>query len=236
MSAILTAQVDPVLAGSMTDQAAASSEHGETGLVGWILDLMEDLGEVGVGIAVLAETFVPPIPSEAVLPVAGYLAFEGRMNPYLAVAAATVGSLIGAWVWWFVGRALGRDRTRALVARVPLLDGDDFDKAQSFFDRWGPAAVLLGRCVPLVRSFISIPAGIARMRLLPFTIYTVIGSLIWNALWVGLGYALGPAMEPILTRWSDVLSDVMIGAGIATAAAFVVIRLRRRSRGATASP
>lgn len=204
-------------------------EHGETGLVGWILDLMEHLGETGVGLAVLAETFLPPIPSEAVLPVAGYLAYEGRMNPFLAVAAATLGSLVGAWIWWGAGRSLGRERTRALVARMPLLDGSDFDKAEAFFDRWGPAAVLVGRCVPLVRSFISVPAGIARMRLLPFTLYTTIGSLVWNAVWVGLGYGVGPAMEPILTRWSGVLSNLVIGAGVIAVAVFAALRLRRRA-------
>ncbi|WP_232679294.1 DedA family protein [Nocardioides sp. R-C-SC26] len=200
------------------------------GVVGWVLDLMERLGEVGVGVAVFAETFLPPIPSEAVLPVAGFLAYEGRMNPWWAIAAATTGAVVGAWLWWLLGAMLGRERTRALVARVPLLGGEDFDKADAFFARWGAAAVLFGRCVPLVRSFISIPAGIQRMPFWRFTLYTTLGSGVWNALWIGLGYALGPAMEPVLTRWSGVLSDVVvIGVGLVLVL-FVAARLRGLSR------
>lgn len=202
----------------------------ESGLVGWVLDLMERLGEVGVGVAVFAETYLPPIPSEAVLPVAGYLAYEGRMDPVLAIVWATVGSVVGAWGWWVIGAMLGPDRSRALVARVPLMHGEDVDKAQAFFDRWGAVAVLGGRCVPLVRSFISIPAGIARMPFVRFTVYTLIGSAIWNGLWIGLGLALGPAMEPVLTRWSGVLSYVAVGVVAALTAWFVVRRIRRERR------
>lgn len=209
---------------------SSAGSAGETGLIGWILGLMERLGEIGVGIAVLAETFLPPIPSEAVLPAAGYLAFEGRMNPYWAIAAATVGSLLGAWGWWAAGAAMGRERTLALVERLPLLDREDFERAETFFTRWGPAAVLVGRCVPLVRSFISIPAGIARMPFWSFSLYTLIGSVIWNSLWIGLGFGLGPAMEPVLTQWSGTLSTIVVVTVAALAALWVARRLRSRSR------
>jgi membrane protein DedA with SNARE-associated domain len=200
------------------------------GVVGLVLDLMEDLGEVGVGVAVLLETFLPPIPSEAVLPVAGFLAYEGRMNAWLAMLMATVGAVVGAWLWWVIGAALGRDRTRALVARLPLLDAGDFDKAERFFQRYGAVAVLGGRCVPLVRSFISIPAGIDRMPFWRFTLYTTVGSAVWNVLWIGLGYALGPALEPVLTRWSGVLSNLVVVIVAALVLWFVVARVRRNRR------
>ena len=209
---------------------APTGSHEAEGIVGWVLSLMERLGEVGVGVAVFAETYLPPIPSEAVLPVAGFLAWEGRMDPYLATLAATIGAVLGAWGWWLIGRALGRHRTRALVVRIPLLDGEDFDKAEAFFARWGPTAVLLGRCVPLVRSFISIPAGIDRMPFWRFTLYTAIGSGVWNALWIGLGYALGPAIEPVLTRWSGVLSNLVVGVVALLVLWFVASRLRRKAR------
>jgi membrane protein DedA with SNARE-associated domain len=215
----------------VTTLSATTSDS--SGLVGWVLDLMERLGEVGVAVAVFAETFLPPIPSEAVLPVAGYLAYEGRMDPWLATAWATAGSVVGAWVWWAVGRALGRHRTRALVERVPLLHGTDFDRAESYFDRHGPLAVLLGRCIPLVRSFVSIPAGIAHMPFLQFTVYTTVGSLVWNGLWIGLGYGLGPAMEPLLTRFSGVLSNVVVVLVVLALAWFVVRRVRARGRATT---
>ncbi|MFE0749737.1 DedA family protein [Gordonia sp. NPDC058843] len=211
---VLLAQTDP--------------SEGHSGFIGWILDLMDTLGEVGVGVAILLETFLPPIPSEAVLPGAGFLAYEGRMNVWLAWAAATIGSLVGAWLWYWIGAALGRDRTRRLVGRLPLLDYDDFDKAEAYFIRWGGLAVLLGRCVPLVRSFVSIPAGIEKMPFWRFTAYTTLGSGVWNALWIGIGFGFGPAIAPALERWSGVLSNIVIAVLVAMVAWFVVKRVRRR--------
>ncbi len=212
-----------------------AAEGGYEGFIGWVLSLMESLGEVGVGIAVLIETFVPPIPSEALLPGAGFLAYEGRMSFWGAWLAATVGVLVGALIWYAIGAALGRDRTRRLVGRIPLMDTDDFDKAEAFFQRWGGAAVLFGRCVPLVRSFISIPAGIERMPLVKFTGYTFIGSAIWNGIWVGLGFAFGPAIAPILERWSGVLSNAVVAVVVMLFLWFIVarlLRIRRRLRDA----
>ncbi|GAA1728490.1 DedA family protein [Isoptericola hypogeus] len=217
-----------LLLASAASDTTTDPAQGYDGFIGWVLGLMDTLGEVGVGAAVLIETFVPPIPSEAVLPAAGFLAYAGQMNAWLAILAATVGAVVGAWVWWGLGRALGRDRTRAIVAAVPLMDGEDFDKAEAFFARWGRVAVLLGRCVPLVRSFISIPAGIERMPFWSFTLYTAIGSGVWNGLWVGLGYAFGPAIEPVLEQWSGILSDAVLVVIGLLVLWFVLVRLRSR--------
>ncbi|QTV79037.1 DedA family protein [Microbacterium sp. NIBRBAC000506063] len=208
----------------------AAAEGGYDGFIGWVLSLMESLGEVGVGIAVLIETFVPPIPSEALLPGAGFLAYEGRMSFWGAWLAATLGVLVGALIWYAIGAALGRDRTRRLVGRIPLMGVEDFDKAEVFFQRWGGAAVLFGRCVPLVRSFISIPAGIERMPLVKFTGYTFIGSAVWNGIWVGLGYAFGPAIAPILERWSGVLSSAVLAVVALLFLWFVAARLLKIRR------
>lgn len=206
------------------------------GFIGWVLSLMQSLGEIGVGVAVLIETFVPPIPSEALLPGAGFLAYEGRMSFWGAWLAATLGVVLGALAWYGIGAALGRDRTRRLVGRIPLMDTDDFDKAEAFFLRWGGLAVLFGRCVPLVRSFISIPAGIERMPLLKFTGYTFLGSGVWNGIWIGLGFAFGPAIAPVLEQWSGVLSKAVIAVIAALLLWFVVarlLRIRRRVRETT---
>ncbi len=211
--------------------SAADAEY--EGFIGWVLSLMQTLGEVGVGVAVLLETFIPPIPSEAVLPGAGFLAYAGKMSFWWAWIAATAGALVGALIWYALGAALGRDRTRRLVGRIPLMDTDDFDKAEVFFQRWGGVAVLVGRCVPLVRSFISIPAGIERMPLWKFTSYTLIGSAVWNGIWIGLGFAFGPAIAPILEQWSGVLSKAVLVVIAALFLWFVVarlLRLRRRHR------
>ncbi len=210
------------------EAVAPSAEY--DGFIGWVLSLMTTIGEIGVGLAVLIETFFPPIPSEAVLPGAGFLAWDGRMNVWWAIVAATVGSLLGAWIWYGLGALLGRDRTRWIFVKVPLLETADFDKAEAFFARWGGAAVFFGRCVPLVRSFISIPAGIERMRLWSFTVYTLAGSLLWNGIWIGLGFAFGPAIDPVLERWSGVLSTlVLIAIGLAVLW-FVVVRARKLLR------
>lgn len=198
------------------------------GFIGWVLNLMNTLGEVGVGFALLIETFFPPMPSEAVLPGAGFLAWAGQMNYFLAVLAATFGVLVGGWIWYAIGAAFGRDRTRAIVGRIPLLEFEDFDRAEAFFTRWGKWAVLFGRCVPLVRSFISIPAGIERMNFWVFTLYTTIGSLVWNAIWIGLGYGFGPVIGPTLERWSGVLSNIVLAIIAGLFIWFLISRLRRR--------
>ncbi len=216
-----------------TLRIASEQYHPDTGydgFIGWVLNLMETIGEVGVGLAVFIETFIPPIPSEAVLPGAGFLAYDGRMNVWLAWLAATLGALIGAWLWYAIGAALGRNRTRALVGRIPLMEFEDFDKAEAFFTKWGGLAVLLGRCVPLVRSFISIPAGIEKMNFWKFTLYTTIGSGVWNAIWVGLGFAFGPAIKPVLEQWSGVLSNLVLVVIAVLVLWFVVVRLRKLMR------
>lgn len=197
------------------------------GFIGWVLALMESLGEAGVGLAVLIETFVPVIPSEAVLPGAGFLAYEGRMNFWIAWLSATIGAVVGAWFWYWLGLAFGRARTRWLVGKIPLMDHGDFDAAERFFTRWGGLAVLSGRCVPMVRSFISIPAGIERMPFLIFTLYTCIGSAVWNGLWIGLGFIFGEAIEPVLVRWSGALSNLVVLIAIALIVWFVGARVIR---------
>lgn len=194
-------------AASTTDVDVA---HEYEGFIGWVLGLMTTLGEPGVGVALFIETFFPPMPSEAVLPGAGFLAYAGHMNVWLAILWATIGCLVGAWGFYAIGALLGRDRTAWLVEKTPLLEIEDFYKAERFFTRFGGLAVLLGRCVPLVRSFISVPAGIERMPLFKFSLYTVIGSAVWNTIWIGLGYVFGPAIEPVLAQWSGVISNVVV--------------------------
>lgn len=113
------------------------------------------------------------------------------------------------------------------MGRIPLLDYEDFDKSEAFFQRWGGVAVLLGRCVPLVRSFVSIPAGINRMPVTHFTAYTLIGSGVWNAIWIGAGFVFGPAIKPALERWSGVLSNAVLAIIAILVVWFVVKRVRR---------
>ncbi|MEE2035740.1 DedA family protein [Nocardiopsis sp. CT-R113] len=212
--------------------------HEYEGFIGWVLSLMTTLGEPGVGVALFIETFFPPMPSEAVLPGAGFLAYDGHMNVWLAIMWATIGCLVGAWGFYAIGALLGRERTKWLVEKTPLLEVEDFYKAERFFSRFGGLAVLLGRCVPLVRSFISVPAGIERMPILKFSVYTVIGSAVWNSIWIGLGYAFGPAIKPILVQWSGLISNIVLVIIALLFLWFVVVRVRKilKARSADNAP
>ena len=167
------------------------------GLAGWVLDVIDAMGAVGVAALVALENLFPPLPSEVVLPLAGFLAGQGKLSLAAVLVAATVGSVVGALVLYWAGAALGRDRMRRIAERLPLMDADDVDRAQGWFDRHGRSAVLFGRLVPGVRSLVSIPAGIARMPLLPFLGYTTLGSAAYNAVLVLLGHQLG-------SRWRSV--------------------------------
>lgn len=167
------------------------------GLTGWVASVIESLGEVGVGLLVALENLVPPIPSEIVLAMAGFLAHEGRVNFFLVWLAATAGSVVGALALYWLGYALGEERLKRWLDRIPLVDSDDLDTADRWFERHERSAVLFGRCAPVVRSLISIPAGANHMKLGVFTLLTAIGSGVWNVIFIGGGYALG-------TRWQDV--------------------------------
>ncbi|MEU6860457.1 DedA family protein [Glycomyces sp. NPDC046736] len=202
-----------ILSQALAVSAAAGElpPHEDQGnLVEWVLSLMTTLGEVGVGLALAIESIFPPIPSELILPVAGYLAYDGKLNFWLVMLCAAIGSMIGAYVLYYVGYAFGRERTRWLFEKLPLLELKDFERSERVFARWGGVAVLVGRCVPLVRSAISVPAGIEKMPFWKFTGYTLIGSVVWNAIWVGLGFAFGPTIQPIISQYSDLLSNLVL--------------------------
>jgi membrane protein DedA with SNARE-associated domain len=172
---------------------AAASDQG--GITGWLLDLVDELGAVGVGLSILLETIIPPIPSEAVLGLAGVLINAGRMSIVPVILFATLGSILGAIFFYYIGLALGPRRSHAFLDRLPLVETEDVDKTFGWFERHGRSAVFLGRMVPIVRSFISVPAGVVRMPFLQFLLFTAAGSLIWNTVLVSLGVAAGDFIE-----------------------------------------
>jgi membrane protein DedA with SNARE-associated domain len=198
-----------------------------TGLAGWVVSTVEALGPVGVGLLVALETVFPPIPSEVVLPVAGLLAGQGRMSVVLAVVGATAGSVVGALVLYGAGARLGSDRLQRLADRMPLLEVSDVTRAESWFDRHGGAAVLLGRGVPVVRSLVSIPAGVEHMALPRFVVYTALGSAVYNGVLVGAGYLLGSRWTRI-GEYSDYINYAIYAAIAVAVGVFVRRRLRRR--------
>jgi membrane protein DedA with SNARE-associated domain len=192
--------------------AVASSDEG--GITGWLLDLVETLGPIGVGLSILVETVVPPIPSEAVLGLAGVLIRSGDLNVVPVVLFATLGSILGAIFFYWVGRLLGPQRSHAFLDRLPLVETEDVDRTFEWFQRHGRSAVFFGRMVPIVRSFVSVPAGVVRMPFWQFLVYTAGGSLIWNSVLIGLGVAAGDFVQANL-KWLDyaVVALVVLGIG-----------------------
>jgi membrane protein DedA with SNARE-associated domain len=193
----------------MSALAATSSDQG--GITGFLLDLIETLGPVGVGLTIFIETVVPPIPSEVVLSAAGVLINEGRMGLVPVVLLATLGSVLGAAVLYQVGRSLGPRRSHLFLDRLPLVKTADVDRTFEWFERHGRSAVFFGRMVPIVRSFVSVPAGVVKMPWPQFLAYTLAGSLIWNSLLIGLGVALGGLVQEYLQYMDYLIYAAVVG-------------------------
>ena len=199
----------------------------------WAIDVMETLGVFGVALLVAIESLFPPIPSEVILPLSGFTASRGSFDLVSVIIAATTGSVVGAFLLYLLGRWLGVDRLMRAADRIPLMSSNDVKKAMAWFHRFGPTAVLIGRFIPIVRSLISIPAGVDRMRLWLFLLLTAIGSAIWNTLFVGLGFVLGEnwrVVEDIASRYSNAVLIIAIII-IATLIVWRAVRVfRRRAR------
>lgn len=192
----------------------------------WIIGLMERLGGPGAGLAIALENIFPPIPSELVLPLAGFAASRGDLTVYGAIIWTTMGSVVGALVLYGAGRKLGRERIRRLAGRLPLLDVEDVDRTDAWFHRHGSKAVFFGRMVPVFRSLISIPAGIDQMPWLRFVLLTAAGSLVWNTALILAGFFLGEQWQEV-QRYTGVVQRILLLACGVAIAWFVVKRIRR---------
>ncbi|PZT69588.1 DedA family protein [Streptomyces sp. SW4] len=196
----------------------------------WINDLMDGLGAPGAGIAIALENLFPPLPSEVILPLAGFAASSGRMDLLAVLLWTTAGSVIGALALYGVGALLGRDRTLAIAARLPLVKVADIEKTEAWFQRHGTKAVFFGRMIPIFRSMISVPAGVERMPLPVFLGLTTLGSAIWNTAFVLAGYTLGDNWSRV-TDIASAYSKVVLVAAAVALLAFVVVRLLRPGAG-----
>lgn len=205
-------------------------------LTNWATDIVERLGYLGVAMLVALENVFPPIPSEVVLGLAGYTASQGDAWVVGMIIAATIGSVVGAWILYGLSAAVGPVRLRAIIIRYGAWVGfgeSDLDRAESWFDRRSRSAVLVCRCVPLIRSLISIPAGFRRMPLGAFTLFTLIGSLVWNVVLVTSGYLLADQWEKVLKFTEPFQTLVVVLIGVLVVA--LVIRkvvLTKRARAA----
>lgn len=190
-------------------------------------DLVRQYGYPALAGVILVENLFPPIPSEVVLPLAGYQVSRGVLGFGWSVVAATIGSVVGALLLYWLGRRGGRPAVLRF-GRVLRVNEDDLDRGDAWMERRGSWAVFLGRMVPGLRSLVSIPAGVLCMPLLKFTVLTTLGSAIWNTALIGAGIGLGSAYE----RLSGPISiAALVVLGVAAVAAFVVIRRYRQRRG-----
>ncbi len=206
----------------LTSEPQATSDS----IAGWAVDLMDRLGAPGAGRAVALENLFPPLPSEIILPLAGFTASRGEMSLLGALFWTTAGSVVGALALYLVGAAVGRERIRAIAARLPLIRLHDVDRTEAWFARHGTKAVFLGRMIPIFRSLISVPAGVERMPVATFLALTAAGSLIWNTVFVLAGYQLGESWWRV-EAYAGVLQKVVIGAVAVLVIWFVMSRLRR---------
>ena len=166
----------------------------------WILMVMDKLGLVGVALMMFLENVFPPIPSELIMPAAGFADAIGELSLISVIIAGTIGSVLGALPLYYLGSRLDETRLNRLTERYGkylLITPKDIISAQAWFDRHGKTVVFFGRMIPAIRSLISIPAGMARMSLLPFLMLTAMGSMIWSALLAYAGFVLGANYEKV---------------------------------------
>lgn len=203
-----------------------------TGIAAWAVGIMTALGGPGAALLIALENLFPPLPSEVFLPLAGFSAGTGSssMTVLSAILWCTSGSVAGAWALLYgIGAWLGRERTRRILAKMPLVKTSDIDRTEAFFQRWGGWTVFTGRMVPVFRSLISIPAGITRMNPWQFTLLTTAGAAIWNTILIGAGYLLG-ANWTVVEGYVDVFLKLVIAACVAALAWFIAVRLRSSRR------
>lgn len=205
----------------------------------FIVDVMEDFGYPGMALLIAVENLFPPIPSEVILTFGGFLTTRTALDVWWVAAWATLGTVAGALALYGVGRALGGERMRALLAgpwgKRLGFDAEAAARAAAWFEKKGAKTVLLCRCVPILRSLISIPAGMARMNLVRFLLYTTAGSFVWNAALVHLGAAAGEGWALLARRFANASGAVRWL--LAAAAALAILwRLARKKDKKSAAP
>lgn len=218
---------------SVLAASAPVCEAGGDGLIGsmtaWLVALMEAAGGLGVAIAIAAESIFPPIPSEAILPLAGFTAAHGGLGLVEAIVWSSVGSVVGALVLYGVAWLIGLRRLERIADAVPGVSREDIAKANGWFERYGTWSVVIGRLIPVVRSLISIPAGFNGMNILHFTGWTLLGSSVWNTVLIGTGYLLGDRWCSILSVLSVVERGVLVICAVALVA-LIAVRVRKSVR------
>ncbi|MGU3294789.1 DedA family protein [Williamsia sp. M5A3_1d] len=214
--------------------ATTADQHGFTGLTGLAADVLERMGDIGIGVLIFVETIFPPIPSEVVLPFAGYLSRSGDLSFVGLLLWSTIGAWLGALVLYGLGRWVGLDRTVDFAVWTRIVSRRDAERGAQWFARFGTWSVFLGRMIPGVRSIISLPAGAGAMNLAVFSALTIAGSALWNGLLLGVGVALGTQND----RFQDYLGyfDYVVYTVLAVAVVVLIVRRRRHVKEDSAQP
>ena len=196
------------------------------------IGFINQFGYFAVAALILLENVFPPIPSELILPASGFLVTQTSMSLPLVIVSATAGSVVGAYILYGVGRLLSQERLETFFDTKPMrvlgFHADDVAKAIGWFERRGQATVLICRCIPVVRSLISIPAGTAKMNMVRFALYTLVGSLVWNAVLCTLGFWAGDAWESITAQaeWvSNAVEVAIVVIAVVAVAVWVKVRM-----------
>jgi membrane protein DedA with SNARE-associated domain len=193
----------------------------------WITGLIESSGYWGIALLMFLENVFPPIPSELIMPLAGFTAAKGALSIGGVIAVGSLGSLAGALFWYFVGLWIGLDRLRSFASRHGrwlTLHPNEVDRARAYFDRHQRLALFGGRLLPTVRTLISVPAGVDRVPLSGFLIWSGLGTALWTGLLAGAGYWLQGQYE-LVSAWLNPVSNLVF-AGLALWYAYRVIRFK----------
>ncbi|SFG15388.1 DedA family protein [Sporolactobacillus nakayamae] len=196
----------------------------------WIVQFMENHGYAGIFLMIFLENVFPPIPSEVILTFGGFMTTHSRLTTPLVILCATAGSVAGASALYAAGHLFSVDKLERAVkrwGRILRLKPGDLSKASVWFERYGYRAIFFCRMIPLIRSLISIPAGMAKMNFLFFLLYTTAGTLIWNTLLVLLGASLGKSWVKVL-EWMDLYSHITYALIAIAFAALIVYWIRKR--------
>lgn len=178
-----------------------------------IINTINSLGYIGIALLMALENIVPPIPSEIIMPLAGFAVTQGQLKFVYVVLAGTIGSVLGATPWYFLGKSWGLKRTKKVADRYGkwlTITGEDVEKAKIWFDKRGYVATAFGRLVPGIRTYISIPAGISKMPLIPFLVYSTAGSVVWVSLLTYAGYLLGENYERVGSYLKPISTVVLV--------------------------
>lgn len=204
-------------------------------MVEWIMRVMDSIGYAGVALLIALENVFPPIPSEVILAFGGFMTTYTGLQPVFVILCATAGSLLGALVLYFLGRLLGLKRIEKLAdkyGKFIRLKAKDIEKANAWYQKHENKAVFFCRMVPVLRSLISVPAGIAKMNLISFLLLTAFGSLIWNTALVFAGVLLGDNWGTVLKYFDiyKVVILVLLGVLLAGLIVFLIVRAKKKKK------